>query len=190
MKNLFVAAALLLVVLPGCRNTPEKKAVRSLQPIVEHAPKPENAQKPYYYGLIEEYGTVLQADPENLAALIGLGNAFSESGAWRDAILHYQHALKIDPKNADVHTDMGTAYRSIGLPDRALAEYRIALQHEPAHLDARFKMGIVYAYDFKDYAVAIHVWEELLRLAPSYPQADYMRTCMVTFRKSLTKGHR
>jgi tetratricopeptide (TPR) repeat protein len=189
MKSLCFIAALLLF-LTGCRNTPEKKAVRSLQPIVEHAPKSENVQKPYYYGLIEEYRTVLQEDPGNLAALIGLGNAFSETGAWREAILRYEQALRIDPKNADVHTDLGTAYRNIGLPDRALAEYRIALRHEPAHLDARFKMGIVYAYDFKNYAVVIHVWEELLRLSPSYPQVDYMRTRMVAFRKSLTKGHR
>ncbi len=188
MRKLSAIAALLLFILPGCRNAAEHKAVRRIQPVVEHAPKPENVRKPYYYGLIEEYKRVLQQGPRNLAAMVGLGNAFAESGAWREAIPYYEQALRIDPGNADVRTDLGTAYRNIGLPDRALAEYRMALKHEPAHLDARFKMGVVYAYDLKNYSVAIHIWEELLRLSPGYPQADYMRNCMVNFRKSLKKG--
>ena len=99
----------------------------------------------------------------------------------------YERALKTDPRNADVRTDMGTAYRNMGMPQRALVEYRRALDLEPGHLNAHFNMGIVYAYDLKDYAVAIRFWEKLLRLSPNHPYANYMRSCIVTFRKDLKK---
>lgn len=188
MKSLTVVVAACFLLLPGCRNADGKKTP-TVPAAIEHASKPETIQNPYYYGLIEEYRTILAGEPNNLAAIIALGNVYSDSGAWREAIRLYERALKLDPRNADVHTDLGTAYRNIGMPDRALAEYRLALDSEPGHLNARYNMGIVYAYDIKDYAVAIHVWEELLRLAPSYPQADYMRTCIVTFRKTLNKDH-
>jgi tetratricopeptide (TPR) repeat protein len=187
---LLVAAAgcIFIACLAGCRNAEEKK-ITSIPPVVDHTPKPESAQTPYYYGLIEEYRTVVAEDPHNLAALIGLGNAYAESGSWREAINYYESALKIDPHNADVHTDLGTAYRNLGMPYRALEEYQRALRHEPGHLDARYHMGILYAFDFRDYAVAIHTWEELMQLSPNYPQSTYMRNCIVTFRKMLRKGH-
>ncbi len=175
------------MLVASCRNSREK--ISSIPPAVEHAAKDDNVQKPYYYGLVEEYRRVLEEDPNNLAAIIGLGNAYLESGAWREAIEQYQQALRIDPQNADVHTDMGTAFRNIGMIDRALAEYRQALAHEPGHLNARYNMGIVYAYDLHNYSVAIHVWEELLRISPNHPQADYMKNCIVTFRKAAGKGH-
>jgi len=184
-KTLSVAAAAVVVLLTACSRTDERHEP-NIPAGVEHGAKSET---PYYYGLIEEYRGVLSGDPDNLPAIVGLGNAYADSGAWQEAIGQYEHALKLDPRNADVHTDLGVAYRSLGMPDRALAEYRKALEYEPGHLNARFYMGIVYAYDFKNYPVAIHVWEELLRLAPNHPQADYMRANIMTFRKTLKKGH-
>ena len=190
MKRTIVLAAVCFLLLAACRSKDQEKVTAHPIPAaVQHATRLESAQKPYYYGLIEEYRTILEEDPRNLAAIIGLGNAYSESAAWREAIQQYERALEIDPRNADVRSDMGTAYRNIGMPDRALAEYRQALVQEPGHLNARYHMGIVYAFDRKNYSVAIHVWDELLRIAPTHPQADYMRTCIATFRKALKKEH-
>ena len=149
---------------------------------------PAQVRNPDYHGLIEEYRATLKEDPENLAAMIALANAYYDSGMWREAIRFYERALTHEPLNADVRTDMGTAYRNLGKPERALVEYRLALNHEPGHLNARYNMGVVYAFDVKNYPVAIHVWEELLRLAPNHPHADDIRTCIVTFKKTLRKG--
>lgn len=182
MKSLSVAAACFLLLL-GCRNAEEKK-MATIPAVPDHAPKPDTNQHPYYYGLIAEYRTMLAEDPDNVAAVIGLGNAYFDSGTWREAVRHYEHALKLEPRNADVRTDMGTAFRNMGMPDRALDEYRRALEYEPGHLDARYNMGIVYAFDFKDSAVATHIWEELLRLAPNHAKASYMRACIVTFART------
>jgi tetratricopeptide (TPR) repeat protein len=185
MKTLIVAASIFLALLPGCRKADDEMPT-AVPTAAVHAPKSE-ALTPYYYGLIEEYRTILAEDPNNLAAVMALGNAYFDSGQWREAIRLYQRALTKDPRNADVLTDMGTAYRNLGRPDRALAEYRRALALEPGHVNARYNLGVVYAYDVKDYARAIRAWEELLRLAPNHPEADTMRTSIAAFKKRLKK---
>ncbi len=187
MRMLALGVALCCLACGACRNTEEKKA-SNIPTAVDHVSKSEKSQTPYYYGLIEEYQTTLLQDPNNLAALIGLANAYSESGAWREAITQYERVLRLDPRNADVHTDLGTAYRNIGYPDRALAEYRLALQYEPGHVNARYSLGLLYAFNLHNHPAAIRIWEELLRIAPNHPQAEFMRNNIDVFRKTLNKG--
>ncbi|OGW26321.1 MAG: hypothetical protein A2X56_07055 [Nitrospirae bacterium GWC2_57_13] len=179
---------LLTVLLPfllfGCsRNDTNTKASAD----AEGSGAATEAKAPYYPGLIQEYESLLVQDPKNLAAIIALGNAYYDSGQWEQAVGVYERALALDPRNADVRSDRGTAYRNMGLPDKAIAEYRATLKYEPGHQGARYHLGVVYAYDKKDYAEAIHVWEDLLRIAPNHPQSESMRSCIVTFRKVVKK---
>ena len=187
-KPLVLLATALCLVLPACKEAPPR-AGKAISPAIEHTRSQDVAPHPYYYGLIEEYRTTLSGDPRNLAALIGLGNAYSDSGSWREAIAQYELALKIDPHNADVLTDLGNAYRSLGLTDRALAEYRRALEQEPGHLNARYNLGMVYGFDLRNYTLAIHIWEEVLRLAPNHPNAEQMRASIRGFKQMIKKGH-
>ncbi|HEY6011743.1 MAG TPA: tetratricopeptide repeat protein [Nitrospirota bacterium] len=188
MKNAFIVVAVLSFLLPaGCKKTDEKQ-IPVLHPVAEHPGASPQVRDPNYAGLIEEYRAVLREDPNNLAAIIALGNAYYDSGMWRDAIRFYTHALAHDPQNADVRTDMGTAYRNLGNPERALAEYRLALNAAPGHLDALYNMGIVYAFDIKNYTVAIHIWEDFLRLAPNHPRANDIRTLIASIKKTPAKG--
>jgi tetratricopeptide (TPR) repeat protein len=189
MRNLLAVAVLLLVLPVACGKHEERKpSPASRAP--QGANKPGEARTPYYPGLIEEYRFILAEDPHNLVALIGSGNAYYDSGEWKMAVAMYERALAIDPRNADVRTDMGTAYRNLGMTDRALAEYRLALQHEPGHLNARYNMGIVYANDKKDYAAALKVWEEILKIAPNYPQAGQIRSMIAALKAKKTKAAR
>ncbi len=188
MKTLLVAASCLLVFAAGCRDAGSTKPA-AVPPAAVHAPKSENLD-PYYYGLIEEYRTILAEDPKNLAAVIALGNAYFDSAQWREAVRMYERAVELDPRNADVITDMGTAYRNLGKPDRARNEYRRALAFEPGHINARYNLGVLYANDFKDYERAIYYWEDLLRIAPNYPQADALRARIAKLQKAMQKGNR
>jgi tetratricopeptide (TPR) repeat protein len=188
MKNVLLIAVLFFPLLSGCNRSEEKKTPMVPTPVpavIEHSNKLESDQGPYYDGLIEEFRATLADDPNNYSALVGLGNAYLDSGQWKKAVVMYEHALAIDPRNADVRTDMGTAYRNLGMPDRALAEYRAALVEEPGHLNARYNMGIVFAHDKKNYQAAIHMWEELLKLAPNFPYAEHIRESIA----ALKKGH-
>jgi tetratricopeptide (TPR) repeat protein len=188
MKTLAVGVSVFLALLSGCRRADEKRPA-AVPPAAVHAPKSEPLT-PYYYGLIEEYRTILAEDPNSFAALVALGNAYFDSGEWREAIAVYERALAINPRNADVITDMGTSYRNLGKPDRAIAEYRRALALEPGHVNAHYNLGVVYAYDVKDRARAIREWEELLRLAPNHPEADALRKNIIAFKKALKKGRK
>lgn len=188
MKELTLLAAALFLVLPGCKDARTGPG-GNIPAAVEHGQRLETSPHPYYYGLIEEYRTTLASDPENLAAVIGLGHAYSDSGAWREAIEQYEHALRIDPSNADVHTDLGIAFRTLGMINRALAEYRKALEYEPGHLNARYNLGIIYGFELRNYPLAIHIWEEVLKLAPNHPNAEQMRTSIAGFKKMMRKGH-
>jgi tetratricopeptide (TPR) repeat protein len=184
-KTLLISALAVLLLL-GCSRQEQPKQAPVLT-ATQHQGG-QSGQAPYYHGLVEEYRSVLAEDPNNLAALIGLGNAYYDLGEWKRAITMYEHALAIDSRNADVRTDMGTAYRSLGNSDRALAEYRAALEFEPSHLDARYNLGIVYDHDKKDYRAAVRVWEELLRLAPNYRHAPEIHASLESIRKLLKKG--
>jgi len=153
------------------------------EPATQHG----ELQSPYYSGLIEEYRRILAEDPYNLAAITALGNAYFDYGQWKEAIQIYERALLINPGDADVRTDLGTAYRNIGMTDRALAEYRTALKYDPGHLNARYNTGVVYATNKKNYKEATRIWEDLLKIAPNYPQAEQMKSMIMTFNKALKK---
>jgi tetratricopeptide (TPR) repeat protein len=187
MRNALIWVLLCCAPLFGCGNAEEKRS-HPAPAAAKDSNNPGTVQSPNYAGLIEEYQTLLAEDPNNLAGIIALGNAYFDSGQWKKSIILYDHAIRIDPENADVRTDRGTAYQNTGMPDRALAEYRAALACEPSHLNARYNMGVVYAYTKKDYKAAIRIWEELLRLSPNYPKAENIRTAIAVFKKGLEKG--
>ena len=117
----------------------------------------------------------LQKNPNDLNALIGLGNIHFDNHRHQEAIDAYSKALTIDPKNPDVRTDMGIMYRELKQFDKALDTFRRAAQDDPAHLNSRFNMGIVLKYDKNDLHGAIQAWEEFLKVAP----AEDERTVMV-----------
>ncbi len=186
MNNIFIMAVLCLPLLIACVRSEQKKSPAVFHE-TEQTNKHEEAQAPYYQGLIEEYRTILAQDANNFAALVALGNAYFDNGNWKKAIMMYEHALLIYPQDADVRADMGTAYRNLGLSDRALAEYRLALKHEPGHLDTRYNMGIVYAYDKRDYRTAIRIWQDVLKAAPNYSHAEEIRATIASLKKELKR---
>ncbi|MCX8021249.1 MAG: tetratricopeptide repeat protein [Syntrophorhabdaceae bacterium] len=117
----------------------------------------------------------LKADPNNLNALISLGNIYFDTNNPNKAIEMYSRALKIDPKNADVRTDMAIMYRNIKDIDRAIKEFRQAAQDNPKHLNSRYNLGVVLLHDKQDFKGAIAAWEDLLRIEPVGERAERIR---------------
>jgi tetratricopeptide (TPR) repeat protein len=181
------AAFLALVLVPGCKgNDAPKTATNDRSPL--ETVTSDHGLTPYYYGLIEEYQSVLAEDPHNLAANIALGNALYDAGQWKDAIKYYDQALRLNPHNADVVTDKGTCYRNLGMTDAAVREYLEALRIDPAHQSALYNLGILYSHDKKDLVKAIEYWQRLLDIAPKHPQSDYIRASLDNFRRNLKRG--
>jgi tetratricopeptide (TPR) repeat protein len=188
MNVIYVTTVLCFILLSGCTKSREEKIASALPPL--QSVYAEQAKIPDYAGLIAEYQSRLAEDPENFAVLVALGNAYYDCGTWRKAIIAYERALQLEPRNADIRTDMGTSYRNLGQYERALMEYRIALENDPSHLNARYNMGVVYANDKKNAQAAVHEWQEILKLAPNYPQAEFLRLNIAKLKKGVKKGVR
>jgi tetratricopeptide (TPR) repeat protein len=119
--------------------------------------------------------SILKDDPENLQALIKLGNITMDSERFQEAIDAYSKALEIDSSNVNVRVDMGTCYRRSGRSDKAVEEFRKAIDIDPNHKFAHLNLGVVLAYDFDKKEEAIKELEKYMELAPTAPNIPSIR---------------
>jgi len=99
---------------------------------------------------IENYKEILRKDPNNLQALIGIGNLYFDTKQDLLAIGNYQKALALDPSNVNVRTDMAVCYRRTGNPDRAVEELKKAISMDPRHAQSRYNLGVILIHDKND----------------------------------------
>lgn len=125
---------------------------------------------------IKQMEEMLKQDPNNLMALIHLGNFYQDSSQPQKAVEMYERAIKVDPNNPDVITDCGIMYRDLGQFDKAIEYFNRSLKLNPNHFQSWFNLGVVYRNDKKDYPKAIAAWQKALSINPNMPGADEIRT--------------
>ncbi len=163
-RTLAVAAvALILVLSGGCRK---REAAR---------PPAGEAVNLSDVGAIENYKEILRRDPNNLQALINIGNLYFDTGQDRLAIEQYRRALSLDPRNVNVRTDMAICYRRTGDPDKAIDELKKGISIDPKHPQARYNLGVILIHDKHDIEGGIRAWEGLLENVPNYPYRDALK---------------
>ena len=132
--------------------------------------------------LDENQARALQAaaekNPTDAKVRVELGNLYFDAERYSDAATWYQAALKIDPKDPNVSTDLGVSYHYLNQPDRALAQFEASLKVDPKHAKTMLNQGIVMAYGKQDLAGAAAVWEKLIQVAPTSPEADLARRAL------------
>jgi cytochrome c-type biogenesis protein CcmH/NrfG len=128
---------------------------------------------------------ILKEDPKNLKALIDLGNVYFDTDQAEKAIDAYTKALEIDPGNADVRTDLGIMYRKKGDFDRAISEFKKATQADPTHVNSRYNLGVVLLHDKGDIKGAVAAWEDYLKVEPTGPRSENIRTQMGKMREMI-----
>jgi hypothetical protein len=184
MKKALAAAVAFSLFLAGCSKTEGENpaAVSGAQGRTE---KSEEVQTPYYYGLIEEYRMTLAQDPHNLAAVIALGNAYYDSGQWKEAIT----LTTVPSGSTRERRCAATTGTATGISECLTAPFGIpesaGIRARSPQCPVQYRRRLVH--DKKDYAAAVHIWENLLQLSPHHPQSEHMRSCIVTFRKVLKK---
>lgn len=112
----------------------------------------------------------LKKDPNNVQALIDLGNLYYDHKSYPEAIEYYTRAEALRPNDVNLHTDLGTALWYSGMPGRAVAEYQKSLAIDPSHPNTLFNLGVVRAEGLHDSAGAIAAWQHLLESHPEYPE--------------------
>ena len=124
---------------------------------------------------IENYKEILRKDPNNLQALIGIGNLYFDTRQDQLAIEHYRRALTLDPRNVNVRTDMAVCYRRKGDPDKAIEELKKVISIDPRHPQSRYNLGVILIHDKKDIEGGVEAWEALLENIPAYPHRESLK---------------
>lgn len=132
---------------------------------------------------IDNYKEILKKDPNNLQALINIGNLYFDTRQDLLAIGHYRKALELDPRNVNVRTDMAVSFRRTGNPDRAVEELKKAISMDPRHPQSRYNLGIILIQDKNDVEGGIRAWEALLENVPNYPYRDSLRNEIARMRQ-------
>ena len=73
------------------------------------------------------YDQVLASDPNNVEAIVGKGNIFSEEGEYDKALLAYDQALQLQPRNDGAHLGKGTVYLELEQYNDAIERFDMVL---------------------------------------------------------------
>jgi tetratricopeptide (TPR) repeat protein len=137
---------------------------------------------------IENYKEILRKDPNNLQALIGIGNLYFDTNQDLLAIENYRKALALDPMNSNVRTDMAICYRRSGNPGRAVEELKKAISTTPRHAQSRYNLGVILIQEMQDVEGGIKAWEALLENVPDYPYRDNLKAEVARMRSMQGAG--
>ena len=89
------------------------------------------------------YKQVLQADPNNAAALNYLGMIASQKGDHAGGAEWIGRAVRSSPHNAALHHNLGVVYRAMGRLEEAETSHRRAVQIRGDYLEAHTHLGSV-----------------------------------------------
>ncbi len=96
-------------------------------------------------------------EPDMLAALMNLGNAYFTKENYDAAIIQYKKAARVKPDEGTIFYNLGAAYSNKGDYEKAVAQYTKAIEIDPEMAGAH--NGLAYGfYMLKDYSSA---WEHL-----------------------------
>lgn len=115
---------------------------------------------------VEPLLTKLQANPNDAALLIQIGDTYKQTHQFKEAGDFYQRSLKVDPKNAGVRSDLASVLYYGGDVDGALAQLQEALKYDAKNGAALFNLGMIRWQGKKDGAGAVAAWQELLKTNP------------------------
>lgn len=117
---------------------------------------------------IKEYAfeQILKKNPNDLRALVELGNLYFDYGQFQSAINMYQRALKLNPTNNDVRTDLAIAYFNLGVVDTSLTELQKVIKMNPNHAMAYFNLGIVLWQGKGELDNAVRAFTKYVELQP------------------------
>ncbi len=164
--------------LSGVMGTPQTEAPKMSK---------EQAAGLEIMGRISGIEKMLASNPNNIQALIQLGNDYFDLNNHQRAVDYYTKALQIEPNNPDVWTDLAISLRRLGKTQESVTAFKKALEYNPNHQLALFNLGILLRDDLKDDDGALAVWEKFLSAGPDSPHAVMITPWVKQLREKLGK---
>lgn len=138
------------------------------------------------------YLAMLDRNPKDLQALIGLGGIYRDRGEiyrepryYQQAIVYYERALKVDPKNSNVRTEMAIEYLKLGMPDVAVRELSRTLKIDPNHAKAHYMLATVLFDNEGDLRGALEHFKKFVQLVPEGPNTLQAKSAIQTIEARL-----
>ncbi len=117
------------------------------------------------------YKKVVQAQPKNLRALVGLAATFNYQQDFEKTFQYINEALRIDPKYRNAYVLKGTTYRQIGNMELAKSSYQTAIQQDPEFFEAYFFLGQMYQAE--NDPLCVEYFTTALELKPNIQEIRY-----------------
>ncbi|MEZ7195744.1 tetratricopeptide repeat protein [Pseudodesulfovibrio karagichevae] len=113
---------------------------------------------------VKEYLDRVKKNPDDVEALVGLGNSFLMMRAWDRALEPLEKARGLEPDNTSVLKAVGIAYFNKEDYAKASEAYEAILKIDPEDTLALFNLGVIYKHSFKKPDIAQTYFEKVLAL--------------------------
>ena len=108
--------------------------------------------------------------PAHVPTLVNLGAAYDALGQAAQAQASYNAALKIAPEDTVANCRLASSLYSTGDYGKAIDILRSLITRNPNAYCAYFTLGVAFA-DARIYRDAIRMWEKVVAIAPTSPEA-------------------
>lgn len=124
-------------------------------------------------GLIEK----LDANPEDVAALVALGDIFFAAGDYKTAGTWMEHAVAIDPDNVRAQLALGAAKFNLGDAAAARRQWLRVIALDPENVEAHYDLGFLYlSSEPPETTKAQEMFRKVVELAPGSAVAKTVTT--------------
>ncbi|MBI3811106.1 MAG: tetratricopeptide repeat protein [Nitrospirae bacterium] len=195
MKKVFTVFSLSLVylsavVLSGCGQSSAPPPAAPVNPTPQslqqpYAPPQQPQQLSLYMVPLDQAGfsmEKIQADkkkvelePNNVPALIGLGDANFMIQRFEKSQEYYERAVKADPKNINARLSLSNTYIFMQKPDEAIKQLDQILAVQKDHPESLFNKGLILLQSKRDTAGAKQSWTQLIGAHPDHPLAQEVK---------------
>jgi tetratricopeptide (TPR) repeat protein len=129
-----------------------------------------NLQVRYWQDSLTLFRHALEVDPESPLSQRNLGQALSERGEQKDALVHLEKALELKPDFPLAHVNLGNSLNLLGRLDEAIAHYNEAIDLKPGYEMAHYQLANALVVKGRVQEAEIH-FQAALQSKPDYAEA-------------------
>ena len=122
----------------------------------------------------KKYETILQLKPDQIDAIVNIGNLMYNSGFQKDAEACYRKALRINPDHIEANYNLANILEEKGDLDNAILFYHKAIHENPHFADAYFNLARTLER-LGEFGEAKNYWLRYLEIDPFGYWADYIK---------------
>jgi tetratricopeptide (TPR) repeat protein len=123
----------------------------------------------------QAYDLAIQADPQNMDALLNGGTLAYERGNLEKACHYFRRAVELDPESALAHFNLGSVFDELGELQDARRHLRQAVLLDPNYPDAHYNLACV-CEKLRDFPEAREHWHTYIQLDPMGQWNSYARS--------------